>query len=93
MGTHSILSALNAVQAAMRAEAAAQAAFLSDRSPENQAIWNASRTHTDASWATLWSLDKTRTPAPALTGEEWARAMRVSAFDATPGNESGSTIA
>jgi hypothetical protein len=57
MNTKTTLAALRAVQKAMRAEAAAQAAFLNDHSVLNQDLWTAARVSTDVAWATLWELN------------------------------------
>lgn len=91
MTTKTMLAALQAVQNAMRAEAAAQAAFLNNRSPVYQALWTAARVSTDVAWATLWELNRERVPDPDLTGEQWAEAMRLRSRGMTSdsGGESG----
>lgn len=89
MTTNSILSALEAVQSAMRAETAAQAAYLADHSSDNQAVWTAARMRTDTAWAKLWEINKDRVPDPAVSGEEWSRQMRVKSFDIDSSTDPG----
>jgi hypothetical protein len=72
-------TALEAVQAAMNAEAAALATFLDHRLLSNQAIWTAARLETDRAWSHLWELNRARLPATSTSGQEWARSMRVQA--------------
>ena len=91
MTSKTMLAALQAVQNAMRAEAAAQAAFLNNRSPANQALWTTARVSTDVAWATLWELNGERVPDPDLTGKQWAQAMRLRScgMSRDSGGESG----
>ena len=90
MTTKTLLAALDAVQTALRAEVAAQQAYQEERSPAAQVLWAAARMQTDRAWAALWELNRERVPQPALSGEEWARAMRAHAFDAVSGSTSSS---
>ena len=90
MTTKTLLAALEAVQIALRAEVAAQQTYQDERSPAAQVLWAAARMQTDRAWAALWELNKERVPHPALTGEQWARSMRVQAFDAVSGSTSSS---
>lgn len=92
MESKTIAAALEAVQAAMKAEVAAQAAFLGERSLAKQAIWSAARMRTDAAWAALWELNKEHVPQRRLSGAEWARSMRQNPSSTGSASGSGSSM-